>query len=92
MASVRLEQVGKHYGKTQVIHDVSLDIADQEFCVFVGPSGSGKSTLLRMIAGLEDISEGKVIIGDQLVNDMPPARREIAGAFWTTLGEMRVAF
>ena len=81
MASVRLEQVGKHYGKTQVIHDVSLDVADQEFCVFVGPSGSGKSTLLRMIAGLEDISEGKVIIGDQLVNDMPPARREIAMVF-----------
>jgi multiple sugar transport system ATP-binding protein len=63
------------------VRDMSLDIPDGEFVVFVGPSGCGKSTALRMIAGLEDISRGKVFIGDQVVNDLPPRQRDIAMVF-----------
>jgi len=59
-------------------HDLSLDIADKEFIVFVGPSGCGKSTSLRMLAGLEEISDGNIFIGDRLVNDVAPKDRDIA--------------
>ena len=65
MSGVRLEGVTKRFGETQVIHGVDLRIDDGEFCVFVGPSGCGKSTLLRMIAGLEQVTEGTVSIGQR---------------------------
>ena len=81
MAGVRLEKAVKDYGATRVIHNVDLQIDDGEFAVFVGPSGCGKSTLLRMIAGLEDISAGKLFIGDQEMNAVPPAKRGIAMVF-----------
>ena len=82
MASVQLEQVTKSYdGKTTVIHGIDLQIQHGEFVVFVGPSGCGKSTLLRMIAGLETISSGDVIIDGKRVNDEPPRNRDIAMVF-----------
>jgi multiple sugar transport system ATP-binding protein len=82
MAEVTLEEVTKIFGEDVVAVDkMSLDIPDGEFVVFVGPSGCGKSTALRMIAGLEDISGGKVFIGDQVVNDLPPRQRDIAMVF-----------
>jgi ABC-type sugar transport system ATPase subunit len=82
MAEVTLEEVTKIFGEDVVAVDkMSLDIPDGEFIVFVGPSGCGKSTALRMIAGLEDISSGKIFIGDQVVNDLPPRQRDIAMVF-----------
>ena len=81
MADIQLKKVVKTYGKIQTIHDVSLDIDEGEFVVFVGPSGCGKSTLLRMIAGLEDISDGEIFIDKQLVNHKDPAERGIAMVF-----------
>ena len=82
MAEVTLENVTKIYGEDVVaVDDFNLDITDGEFIVFVGPSGCGKSTALRMIAGLEDISRGKVFIGDNVVNDLPPRERDIAMVF-----------
>ncbi|KMW57352.1 Maltose/maltodextrin transport ATP-binding protein MalK [Candidatus Rhodobacter oscarellae] len=83
MASVTIEQVIKRYGDTQVMHGVDLDIQDGEFVVFVGPSGCGKSTLLRMIAGLEDISDGTIEIGGTVVNEVAPAKRGVAMVFQT---------
>ncbi len=82
MASVELKQVIKSYdGKTNVIHGIDLQIAHGEFVVFVGPSGCGKSTLLRMIAGLETITGGDVMIDGKRVNDEPPRNRDIAMVF-----------
>ncbi len=82
MAEVTMENVTKIYGEDVVaVSDMNLDIPDGEFVVFVGPSGCGKSTALRMIAGLEDISSGKIFIGDQVVNDLPPRQRDIAMVF-----------
>ena len=82
MAEVTLEDVTKVFGEDVVAVDkMNLDIPDGEFVVFVGPSGCGKSTALRMIAGLEDITGGKVFIGDQVVNDLPPRQRDIAMVF-----------
>ena len=81
MASVSIRNVFKRYGKVEVIHGLSLDIAHDEFVVLVGPSGCGKSTMLRMIAGLEEITEGEVHIGDKLVNNMEPKNRNIAMVF-----------
>ena len=82
MASVKLTNVKKIYGKdTVAVQDFNLDIADKEFIVFVGPSGCGKSTTLRMIAGLEDISEGTVEIDGVVVNDLQPRDRNIAMVF-----------
>ncbi|MGB3633125.1 MAG: sn-glycerol-3-phosphate ABC transporter ATP-binding protein UgpC [Rubrobacteraceae bacterium] len=82
MAEVTMENVTKVYGEDVVaVRDMNLDIPDGEFVVFVGPSGCGKSTALRMIAGLEDISGGKVFIGDEEVNDLPPRDRDIAMVF-----------
>jgi sn-glycerol 3-phosphate transport system ATP-binding protein len=85
MASITLKNVVKRYGagKTavQVLHGVNAEIADHEFVVIVGPSGCGKSTLLRMVAGLEEISEGDISIGGKVVNDLEPAKRDIAMVF-----------
>jgi multiple sugar transport system ATP-binding protein len=81
MADLELRQVVKRYGAIQVIHGVDLRIEDGEFVVFVGPSGCGKSTLLRMIAGLEAISGGEVLIDGAVMNEVPAARRELAMVF-----------
>ena len=82
MASVKLEHVKKIYDNSVVaVHDFNLEIKDKEFVVFVGPSGCGKSTTLRMVAGLEDISEGTLTIGDRVVNDVEPKDRDIAMVF-----------
>ena len=82
MASLKLEHVKKVYDKNVVaVHDFNLEIKDKEFIVFVGPSGCGKSTTLRMIAGLEDISEGTLTIGGRVVNDVEPKDRDIAMVF-----------
>ena len=82
MASVKLTNVKKVYDKKVVaVHDFNLDIKDKEFVVFVGPSGCGKSTTLRMIAGLEEISEGTVEIDGVVVNDLQPKDRDIAMVF-----------
>jgi len=82
MASVTLEHVKKIYDKNVVaVHDFNLEIKDKEFVVFVGPSGCGKSTTLRMIAGLEDISDGILKIDDRVVNDVEPKDRDIAMVF-----------
>ncbi|WP_308917866.1 sn-glycerol-3-phosphate ABC transporter ATP-binding protein UgpC [Jannaschia sp. LMIT008] len=81
MANVTIRDLRKSYGATQVIHGLDIDILDGEFVVLVGPSGCGKSTLLRMIAGLEGISGGTIAIGDRVVNNLAPARRDIAMVF-----------
>jgi multiple sugar transport system ATP-binding protein len=81
MAQVAIRGVGKRFGGTTVIHGVDIEIADGEFAVLVGPSGCGKTTLLRMIAGLEEITEGDILIGDRVVNRMPPKERDIAMVF-----------
>jgi len=83
MAHVSLKGVRKRFGNAEVIKGVDIEIEDGEFVVFVGPSGCGKSTLLRMIAGLEDISEGTLEIGGKVVNDVPPKDRGIAMVFQT---------
>src|SRR5690606_35403576 len=79
--SIQLRQIVKAYGDTQVIHGIDLDIDPGEFTVFVGPSGCGKSTLLRMIAGLEPITGGDLLIDDQRMDDVPAAKRGIAMVF-----------
>jgi len=81
MAGVTIRAVHKHFGSTHVIRGVDIEIADGEFCVLVGPSGCGKSTLLRMIAGLEEIGAGDVVIGATVVNRVPPKERDIAMVF-----------
>ena len=81
MANLKLIDIKKSYGKTQVIHGVNLEVLDGEFCVLVGPSGCGKSTLLRMIAGLEAISEGSILIDENKVNDISAAKRGLAMVF-----------
>ena len=85
MGAIAIHKVIKRYGRgpkaNQVIHGVSADIADGEFIVIVGPSGCGKSTLLRMVAGLEEISEGRISISGRVVNDVEPADRDIAMVF-----------
>ncbi|CAE6827539.1 Oligosaccharides import ATP-binding protein MsmX [Paraburkholderia aspalathi] len=81
MASIRMEGLVKRFGETVVIPSLDLEISDQEFIVFVGPSGCGKSTLLRIVAGLEPIDGGDLYIGDTRVNDVPPAKRDIAMVF-----------
>ena len=82
MAQVSLRGVSKVFaGNIQAVHKMDLEIKDREFLVLVGPSGCGKSTTLRMIAGLEDVTEGEIYIGDKLVNDVPPKDRNIAMVF-----------
>ncbi|MCP5380785.1 MAG: sn-glycerol-3-phosphate ABC transporter ATP-binding protein UgpC [Kordiimonadaceae bacterium] len=81
MASVTLSDISKSYGKVSVIEHLDLEIRDKEFIVLVGPSGCGKSTLLRMIAGLEDITAGKISIAERMVNNLEPRDRDIAMVF-----------
>ena len=81
MSGLRLRDVRKSFGSVEVIKGVDLDIEDKEFVVFVGPSGCGKSTLLRMIAGLETVTGGDLMIGDQRMNEVDPSRRGIAMVF-----------
>ena len=81
MASVRFEHVTKRFGDVTAVRDLSLSIDDREFLALVGPSGCGKSTTLRMLAGLEEVSEGEVLIGDRRVTDLPPRHRDIAMVF-----------
>jgi multiple sugar transport system ATP-binding protein len=81
MADVALRNVQKSFGSAKVIHGVDLEVRDGEFVVFVGPSGCGKSTLLRLIAGLEDITDGDLFIEGERVNDLAPAKRRIAMVF-----------
>ena len=81
MASIEIRGVDKSFGATQVLHNVDLEVADGEFLVLVGPSGCGKSTLLRLIAGLEEVSAGEIVIGGRVVNDLAPKDRDIAMVF-----------
>jgi multiple sugar transport system ATP-binding protein len=81
MATVRFDKVTKRYGNQAVVEDIDLVIPDGEFTVFVGPSGCGKSTLLRMLAGLDDVSSGRIMIGDTVVNHLPPRDRDVAMVF-----------
>ena len=81
MAEIKLESIHKNFDEVSVIKGVDIEIHDGEFVVFVGPSGSGKSTLLRMIAGLEDISSGRLMIDGEEMNDVPPSKRELAMVF-----------
>jgi len=81
MASVRLVNVEKSYGRTQVVKNLNLDIKDKQFVVILGPSGCGKSTTLRMIAGLENVTSGDIYIGERRVNDLPPKDRDVAMVF-----------
>jgi lactose/L-arabinose transport system ATP-binding protein len=83
LASLHLQNIRKAFGALEVIKGVDLDIPDKEFVVFVGPSGCGKSTLLRMIAGLEHITSGDLVIGDKRMNDVDPSQRGIAMVFQT---------
>ena len=81
MASVTYDHVTKRFGEVLAVNNLDIQIEDKEFLVLVGPSGCGKSTALRCLAGLEDISEGQILIGDQVVNDTPPKDRDIAMVF-----------
>ena len=81
MATVEVRNVRKAFGPVEILHGVSVDIADGEFVVLVGPSGCGKSTLLRMLAGLENITSGEIAIGGRVVNAVPPKDRDIAMVF-----------
>ena len=81
MANVKFEHITKRFGNVTAVSDVNLDIADGEFVCFVGPSGCGKTTCLRMVAGLEEITEGRLYIGERLANYVPPKDRGIAMVF-----------
>lgn len=81
MAHVELKEVVKRFGTTEVVHGASMSIQDNEFIVLVGPSGCGKSTILRMIAGLESVSDGDIIIGDRIVTNVPPKDRNVSMVF-----------
>src|SRR5690348_12780473 len=82
MAEIAYDSVSKVYDDgTQAVHDLGLEIGDAELMVLVGPSGCGKTTALRMLAGLEEITDGEIRIGDTVVNDMPPRDRDIAMVF-----------
>ena len=81
MSSLKIKNISKTYGQLDILKNIDLNIEDGEFLVLVGPSGCGKSTTLRIIAGLEEPSEGEVYIGGEIVNDRDPSRRDIAMVF-----------
>ena len=81
MAPVRLCGVTKKFGQNIVLHEIDLEVADREFLVLVGPSGCGKSSLLRLIAGLEEVTDGSIYLADRQINHLPPKVRDIAMVF-----------
>src|ERR671917_133254 len=81
MASIKFDHVEKYFGNVHILKDLNIDVADQEFLVLVGPSGCGKTTALRLLAGLEEITDGSIYIGDRRVNDVAPKDRDIAMVF-----------
>ena len=81
MAEIRINKLRKAFNHFEVVHGVDIHVRDGEFCVFVGPSGCGKSTVLRMVAGLESVTSGEILLGDRLINDLPPKDRDIAMVF-----------
>ncbi len=81
MSSLKIKNISKTYGQLDILKNIDLNIEDGEFLVLVGPSGCGKSTTLRIIAGLEEPSEGEVYIGSEIVNDRDPSKRDIAMVF-----------
>src|SRR5579884_2553306 len=81
MASVTLDHLIKRFGDVTAVNDMTIEVKDKEFLVLVGPSGCGKSTCLRLIAGLEEVTAGKIYIGDRMVNDVAPKDRDIAMVF-----------
>src|SRR5438045_4378584 len=81
MAQVAMRSLNKMYDEVHAVKDVNLEIRDKEFMVFVGPSGCGKTTTLRMVAGLESITSGRILIGDKVINELPPMDRDIAMVF-----------
>lgn len=81
MASIELRKLTKSFGKTEVLHGIDLVVKDGEFIVFVGPSGCGKSTTLRLLAGLDEVSDGEILINDEIVNNLEPKERNIAMVF-----------
>ena len=81
MATVNLIEVSKHFGQTTILDKISVSIKKGEFMVIVGPSGCGKSTLLRLIAGLDNLSSGSILINNQCVNELPAAKRDMAMVF-----------
>src|SRR5215831_21018683 len=81
MARIRFEGVSKRYGDVVAVRSLDLEVRDREFVVLLGPSGCGKSTTLNMIAGLEHLSEGELWFDDEIVNDIPPHRRDVAMVF-----------
>src|SRR5437762_129007 len=81
MAEIEFVHVSKSYGDTPAVRDLNLKVGEGEFVVLVGPSGCGKTTALRMIAGLEEITEGEIRIGDRVVNNLPPRDRDVAMVF-----------
>ena len=81
MATVSLRRLRKAFGTVEVVHGVDLDIAEGEFIVLVGPSGCGKSTILRMVAGLEEISDGELRMQGMRVNELTPKERQVAMVF-----------
>ena len=81
MARVVIKNVWKKYGNTIAVKDANIVCEDKEFLILVGPSGCGKTTTLRMVAGLEEITQGEIFIGETMVNDIPPKDRDIAMVF-----------
>ena len=81
MAPITFEHVTKRFDDSVAVNDLSIDVADGEFLVLVGPSGCGKTTALRMLAGLEEISDGRILIGDRVVNNVAPGARNVAMVF-----------
>ena len=81
MADVDIKNLHKIFDRTEAVRGIDLSIKDNEFVILVGPSGCGKSTVLRMIAGLEEVTKGEILIGNKLVNDIPPKDRDIAMVF-----------
>ena len=79
--ALQLDQIRKSFGAVDVIHGIDLEVKEGEFVVFVGPSGCGKSTLLRLIAGLEDVTSGDIILGGRRVNDVPASERGLSMVF-----------
>src|SRR5215467_9105606 len=86
MAAVGIEHVTKRHGEVVVVRDLTLAVRDREFMVLLGPSGSGKTTTLRLVAGLETVTEGRILIGGRVVNDLPPRSRDVAMVFQSAGG------